>query len=158
MCVLSCSVLSNFLQPHAPEPARLLCPWDSSGKNTEVDSHSLLQGIFLTQGSPTLQADSLPSEPPGKPFFPNNTGHFLVSFVVRCGQVITLWPIESGWPIKISYILLCLNSTICSLYDNTYFWLYSLKPKMEKLYTVSKNKTGSWLWHRPWTPYCQIQT
>ena len=28
-------------------------------------------------------------------------------------------------------------------------WLYSLKPKMEKLYTVSKNKTGSWLWLRP---------
>ena len=33
-------------------------------------------------------------------------------------------------------------------------WLYSLQPKMEKLYTVSKNKTRSWLWHRPWTPYC----
>ena len=29
---------------------------------------------------------------------------------------------------------------------------------MEKLYTVSKNKTGSWLWLRSWTPYCQIQT
>ena len=27
-------------------------------------------------------------------------------------------------------------------------WLYSLRPKMEKLYTVSKNKTGSWLWLR----------
>ena len=26
--------------------------------------------------------------------------------------------------------------------------LYSLQPKMEKLYTVSKNKTGSWLWLR----------
>ena len=37
-------------------------------------------------------------------------------------------------------------------------WLYSLQPKMEKFYTVSKNKTGSWLWHRPWTPYCRIQT
>ena len=24
-------------------------------------------------------------------------------------------------------------------------WLYSLQPKMEKLYRVSKNKTGSWL-------------
>ena len=24
-------------------------------------------------------------------------------------------------------------------------WLYSLQPKMEKLYTVSKNKNGSWL-------------
>ena len=30
--------------------------------------------------------------------------------------------------------------------------------KMEKLYTVSKNKTRSWLWLRSWTPYCQIQT
>ena len=30
-------------------------------------------------------------------------------------------------------------------------WLYSLQPKMEKLYTVSKNKTRSWLWLRSWT-------
>ena len=37
-------------------------------------------------------------------------------------------------------------------------WLYFLQPKMEKLYIVSKNKTGSWLWLRSWTPYCQIQT
>ena len=37
-------------------------------------------------------------------------------------------------------------------------WLYSLQPKMEKLYTVSKNKTRSWLWLRPWASYCQIQT
>ena len=37
-------------------------------------------------------------------------------------------------------------------------WLYYLQPKMEKLYTVSKNKTRSWLWLRSWTPYCQIQT
>ena len=37
-------------------------------------------------------------------------------------------------------------------------WLYSLPSKMEKLYTVSKNKTRSWLCLRSWTPYCQIQT
>ena len=37
-------------------------------------------------------------------------------------------------------------------------WLYSLQSKTEKLYTVSKNKTGNWLWLRSWTPYCQIQT
>ena len=29
---------------------------------------------------------------------------------------------------------------------------------MEKIYTISKNKTRSWLWLRSWTPYCQIQT
>ena len=37
-------------------------------------------------------------------------------------------------------------------------WLYSLQPKMEKLYTVNKNKTRSWLWLRSWTPYYQILT
>ena len=36
-------------------------------------------------------------------------------------------------------------------------WLYSLQPKMEKLSTVRKNKTRSWLWLRSWTSYCQIQ-
>ena len=30
---------------------RLLCPWNSPGKNTGVGSHSLLQGNFPTQGS-----------------------------------------------------------------------------------------------------------
>ena len=37
-------------------------------------------------------------------------------------------------------------------------WLYSMQSKMEKLYTVNKNKTRSWLWLRSWTPYYQIQT
>ena len=37
-------------------------------------------------------------------------------------------------------------------------WLYFLQPNMEKRYTVSKNKTETWLWLRSWTPYCQIQT
>ena len=47
----SCSVVSESLQPHGLLPARLLCPWDFPGKNTEVGCHFLLQGIFLTQGS-----------------------------------------------------------------------------------------------------------
>ena len=32
-------------------------------------------------------------------------------------------------------------------------WSYSSQLKMEKLYTVSKNKTRSWLWLRSGTPY-----
>ena len=31
-----------------------LCPWDFSGKSTEVGCHFLLQGIFFTQGSNLL--------------------------------------------------------------------------------------------------------
>ena len=30
--------------------SQVLCPWDSLDKNTGVGSHSLLQGIFRTQG------------------------------------------------------------------------------------------------------------
>ena len=51
MCVLSYSVESDSLQPHRLQPARLLYPWNSPGKNTTVGSHSPLQGFFLTQGS-----------------------------------------------------------------------------------------------------------
>ena len=67
---------SNSLQPLGLWLTRLLCPWDSSGKNTGVGCHSLPQGTFLIRdlpdpgmepGSPALQADSSPSEPPGKP-------------------------------------------------------------------------------------------
>ena len=44
------SVMSDSLLLCPWEPFRLLSPWNSSGKNTGVGCHSLLQGIFLTQG------------------------------------------------------------------------------------------------------------
>ena len=40
------SVMSNSLRPHG-----LHSPWNSPSQNTAVDSPSLLQGIFPTQGS-----------------------------------------------------------------------------------------------------------
>ena len=47
---VSCSVMSDSGQPYGLQPTRLLCPWDSPGRNTGVDFHALFQGIFLTQG------------------------------------------------------------------------------------------------------------
>ena len=38
----SCQTLSDLMDCS-------LCPWNSPGKNTGVDSHSLFQRIFLTQ-------------------------------------------------------------------------------------------------------------
>ena len=56
--------MSDSLQHHGLWPARLLCPWDSPGKNTGVGCHFLPQGIFPTQRlNPHLlhwQVDSLP--------------------------------------------------------------------------------------------------
>ena len=48
--VLSRPVMSSSLRPHGLQPTRLLCPWDSPGKNTAVGCHALLQGIFPTEG------------------------------------------------------------------------------------------------------------
>ena len=50
VCV-SCSVMSESSQLRGLEPARLLCPRHSPGKNIGEGCHALLQGIFPTQGS-----------------------------------------------------------------------------------------------------------
>ena len=38
----TCSGASDSLRPHGLQPARLLCPWDSPGKNTGVGCHAFL--------------------------------------------------------------------------------------------------------------------
>ena len=51
VCVLSRSVMFDSMWLYGLQPTRLLCPWDSPGKNPGVRCHALLQGIFQTQGS-----------------------------------------------------------------------------------------------------------
>ena len=75
MLMLSHTVMSDSLQPHGLQPAtdRLLCPWDSPGKNTGEGYHTLLQGIFPTQWSnpspvsPALAGGLLPLSHLGSP-------------------------------------------------------------------------------------------
>ena len=50
VCVCLVAQLCLTLRPHGLQPTRLLCPWNSPGKNTEVGSHSLLKGNFQTPG------------------------------------------------------------------------------------------------------------
>ena len=50
MLYCCCLVTKSCLTLLWPQPARLLHPWDFSGKNTGVGCYFLLQGIFLTQG------------------------------------------------------------------------------------------------------------
>ena len=74
--VQSLSCVSDCLGPYRLQPTKILCPWDSPGKNTGVGFHFLLQGIFLTQGSnqclwnlPHWQVDSLLLSHRGSPLF-----------------------------------------------------------------------------------------
>ena len=44
LCCCCCevaSVVSDSVRPHRRQPTRLLCPWDSPGKNTGVGCHFL---------------------------------------------------------------------------------------------------------------------
>ena len=51
VCVHVLSGKFNILRLHGLWSAKLLCPWDSAGKNPGVGCHALLQGICLKQGS-----------------------------------------------------------------------------------------------------------
>ena len=63
---LYCYFSRVCLRPYGPWPSRLLCPWDSPGKNTGVGCLALLLEFFPTQGlNPCLmstcwEAGSLP--------------------------------------------------------------------------------------------------
>ena len=74
MCcaVLSCSAMSDSLQPHELQLARLLCPWGFYRQENWSGLTCLSPGdLDWTQISPTLQVDSLLTEPSGKS---KNTG------------------------------------------------------------------------------------
>ena len=66
----SCPTLCNPVQPHTRQPTRLPHPWDSSGKNTGVGCHFLLQRMKVksesevAQSCPTLR-DPMDCSPPG---------------------------------------------------------------------------------------------
>ena len=62
--------MSDSVQPHRWQPTRLLCPWDSLGKNTGVGCHFLLYQFYAAaaaksrQSCPTL-CDPIEGSPPG---------------------------------------------------------------------------------------------
>ena len=62
--------MSDSVRPQRRQPTRLLCPWDSPGKNTGVGCHFLLQCMRVkseseaTQLCPTLR-DPMDCSPPG---------------------------------------------------------------------------------------------
>ena len=47
--------MSDSVRPHRRQPTRLLCPWDSPGKNTRVGCHFLLQYMKVKSESEVAQ-------------------------------------------------------------------------------------------------------
>ena len=61
--LLSHSVVSDSVRPHRRQPTRLLCPWDSPGKNTGVGCHFLLQCMTVKSESEVAQLCLTLSDP-----------------------------------------------------------------------------------------------
>ena len=103
MCAQALSCVQCFAT-HGQKPRRLLCPWDSPGKNIGMGCHFLLQGIFPTQGWNLCllcllcwQADSLLL----RHIFTDNTKHFQQgphSCCVVIEAIAGLLPGDSGVP------------------------------------------------------------
>ena len=55
--------MSDSVRPHRRPPTRLLCPWDSPGKNTGVGCHVLLQCMKVKSESEVAQPCLTPSNP-----------------------------------------------------------------------------------------------
>lgn len=62
--VLRHSVVTDSLKLHGLWPARLLCPWDISGRNPEVSCHFLFQGSNCIS---CVAGGLVTAEPPEKP-------------------------------------------------------------------------------------------
>ena len=91
----------RLFQHYGLQPARLLCSWDSPGKNTGVDCHVVLQGIFPTQGSNLhllrllhWSLGSLPLVLPGKPKC--YTTNVLILFFSFYFQLLLLFAVISS--------------------------------------------------------------
>ena len=62
-CCQVTSVVSDSVRPHRRQSTRLLCPWDSPGKNTGVGCHFLLQCMKVKNQSEVAQSCPTLSDP-----------------------------------------------------------------------------------------------
>ena len=62
-CCCITLVVSDSVRPHRRQLTRLLCPWDSPGKNPGVGCHFLLHCMKVKSESEVTQSCPTPSDP-----------------------------------------------------------------------------------------------
>ena len=94
MCVCV-SVMSSCLRPRGLQPCRLLCLWDSPGKNTGVDCHSLLQGP--SPGLPHFRQSLCHLSHRGSPWYRLEGPELAIP---RMRESLLLYPSCWSWPLS----------------------------------------------------------
>ena len=138
-----------------------LCPNQSEEAEVEQFYEDLQDLLELTLKKDVVFITGDWNAKVGSQEIPGVTGKFGLGVQNKAGQSLTEFCQEN--PLVIAHSLpttqeKTLHMDITRWSTPKSDWLYSLQPKMEKLYTASKNKTRSWLWLQSWILYCQIQT
>ena len=88
------------MRPQRWQPTRLLCPWDSPGKNTGVGCHFLLQCMKVKSESEVTQSCLTPSDPmdwslPGSFIHGIFQARVLEWGAIAFSENIIYWPIKA---------------------------------------------------------------
>ena len=137
--------MADSLRPHRRYPTRLLCPWDSTGRNTGVGCHFLQNPLKLTTKKDVLFIIGDWNAKVGSQETPGVTGKFGLGVQNEAGPWLTVLPREctghSKHPLP--------TTQEKTLHMDITRWstlkpdrLYSLQPKMGN-YTIIKNETRS---------------
>ena len=98
VCMLSCLVVFDSVWPNGLQPARVLCPWGFSRQEywsgLPCPSPGDLPNPEIESRSPTLQEDSLPTEPPRKSVVKYQTSCHSDTRSEDGGKTLSLCP---GW-------------------------------------------------------------
>ena len=97
--------MSDSVQPHGHQPTRVLCPRDSSGKNTGVGCHfpspyQIESGRYLTLGRSCGKFPSSFSVPRGKALL-GTTAHHGISASSLSGSVPGIWEAKPRQPLPL---------------------------------------------------------
>ena len=116
---------SNSLWPHTLWPSRLLCPGDLRGKKTGVGCHSLLQGIFPTQGlnSGLLHCRQI--------LYHWATWEALCIYIYKSNKILSVYKLSS------EYICICVLSRI---------WLFVTPWTVAHQFPLSMEFSGKEYW------------
>ena len=94
--------MSDSVRPHRRLPTRLLCPWDSPGKNTGVGCHFLLQCMKVKCESEVLQSYPTLSDPmdcslPGFSIHEIFQARIIEWWVVGYGPIRVFFRVSCRW-------------------------------------------------------------
>ena len=151
--MLSCSVVSDSLLPHGLQPTSLLCPWGFSRQEywsgLPCPPPEDLPNPGIKSRSPALQADSLPSEPPGWEAYLAHSRHSINSCKNK------YYAANKNSCNRKIFKIYCFSAFMCSVFLKIDYRRTSLVVQWLRLHLVMQGKwVRSLVWqlrsHVPW--------